>query len=141
MSTFFEDEDELDHEQEESFFSPPRAGPSRARAAARRQPHRAPTEDVERLILEDDADENKVQRLWRRLQNERNAPELLQDDPDGDLNACLQTLMLQVRPCGALLRRLKRRRLAARGRHVPPDGHCQLGRGRAHPASARPTGQ
>ena len=124
--SFFEDDDNTANSQEqESFFTQPRAGPSNlskgTAVVSRTKAARASTAELDsgyneaslyRDQLSTDADfdfdqelglgetdagqDNPVVRLARRWMDERSAPELLQSDPNGDMDLCLQTLLRQV---------------------------------------------
>ena len=118
MSNFFDENSDNEEETRESFFTQaptrPVAGPSRQREATsdidsgydksyrRAEETLDDTLDGLDLDLQVEEDENIVQRLSRRWMNERSSPELLQSDPNGELDLCLQTLLRQVSACAIM---------------------------------------
>lgn len=111
MNNFFDDASDNEEESRESFFtqapSRPVPGPSRRREVTadidsgydrsyRRDETLDDTLDGLDLDLQVEDNENIVQRLSRRWMDERSSPELLQSDPNGELDMCLQTLLRQV---------------------------------------------
>lgn len=108
-SNFFDDNSDNEDEQRESFFTQaPTAGPSRRQQlpsdidSGYEKSYQLPREDdtlddtFDGLDLEVEDSESIVLRLSRRWMDERSAPELLQSDPNGELDLCLQTLLRQV---------------------------------------------
>lgn len=109
--SFFDQDDDGSEQEEESFFSArtpapaPIAGPSTFAEPldASGSVHNEAGQDVlERMAQEEqqqqlEAEGHVVQRLARRWMDERCAPEVLPSDVYGEMDACLQMLLRQVR--------------------------------------------